>query len=89
MRLMPVPTLSGLASENVTIAEALKTAGYVTGIFGKWHLDQRKPGVAPARQGFDTVFESEHGWKKNEQEQRSRQRQAHTKALARMTQARV
>ena len=33
-RLVPIPTLSGLASENVTVAEALKAAGYTTGIFG-------------------------------------------------------
>ncbi len=66
MRLVPVPTLSGLASENVTMAEGLKAAGYATGIFGKWHLDNRKPGVPPGQQGFDTVFESQGGWKKNE-----------------------
>ena len=65
-RLVPIPTLSGLASANVTVAEGLKAAGYATGIFGKWHLDQRRPGVAPDKQGFDTVFESDHGWKKNE-----------------------
>ena len=66
MRLVPIPTLSGLASANVTVAEGLKAAGYATGIFGKWHLDNRKPGVPPGQQGFDTVFESDHGWKKNE-----------------------
>ncbi len=66
MRLVPVRTKSGLASENVTMAEGLKAAGYATGIFGKWHLDNRKPGVPPREQGFDTVFESQGGWKKNE-----------------------
>ncbi len=65
MRLIPIPNVDGLRSENVTVAEALKAAGYVTGIFGKWHLSE-KPGVEPDQQGFDTVFESFHGWKTKE-----------------------
>ena len=66
MRLLPIPNVNGLADDNVTMAEALKAAGYVTGIFGKWHLSER-PGVAPDQQGFDTVFQSQSGWSKNEQ----------------------
>jgi arylsulfatase A-like enzyme len=65
MRLVPIPNVKGLADDNVTMAEALKAAGYATGIFGKWHLGAT-PGVRPGKQGFDTVFESMAGWKSNE-----------------------
>ena len=45
----------GLHPEEVTIAEVLKSVGYKTGIFGKWHLgDQRA--FLPTRQGFDEFF---------------------------------
>jgi len=64
-RLVPIPNKSGLAKENITIADALKAAGYATGIFGKWHLSG-KDGVEPNEQGFDVVFESYSGWPKKE-----------------------
>lgn len=41
-----------MRSEEVTVAEALRQAGYVTGIFGKWHLGDDKP-HRPMDQGFD------------------------------------
>lgn len=45
----------GLNSDEITIAEVLKTRGYATGCFGKWHLgDQRQ--FMPLAQGFDTYF---------------------------------
>ncbi|HET6454762.1 MAG TPA: sulfatase-like hydrolase/transferase [Armatimonadota bacterium] len=41
--------------QEVTIAEALKKAGYVTGHFGKWHLGSVHKGspVNPGAKGFD------------------------------------
>jgi arylsulfatase A-like enzyme len=41
--------------QEVTIAEALKTAGYVTGHFGKWHLGSvcKDSPVNPGAKGFD------------------------------------
>lgn len=39
-------------TEEVTIAEMLKEAGYSTGIFGKWHLGDNYP-ARPNDQGFD------------------------------------
>ncbi|MFA5859310.1 MAG: sulfatase [Elusimicrobiota bacterium] len=38
-----------------TLAEQLKPAGYVTGIFGKWHLG-RKDAHRPLQRGFDNFF---------------------------------
>jgi len=43
---------TGLALEETTFAEVLKTRGYSTGIFGKWHLGYNVQ-FNPARQGFD------------------------------------
>jgi arylsulfatase A-like enzyme len=60
-RLVPVPGKSGLAKDNVTFADALKSEGYATGIFGKWHL-AGKDGAEPAEQGFDVVHQSSGGW---------------------------
>jgi arylsulfatase A-like enzyme len=43
----------------VTAAEVLKTAGYATGLTGKWHLatDMRTPNDAwPTRRGFDYFY---------------------------------
>ncbi len=44
-----------MRSEEVTIAEALKGAGYATGCFGKWHNGAHYP-YHPNGQGFDEFF---------------------------------
>ncbi len=44
-----------LTLEAVTLAQVLKTAGYATGIFGKWHLGDEAD-HQPGRRGFDEVF---------------------------------
>ncbi len=52
--LQPVAT-KGLNPREFTIAEILKSVGYATGIFGKWHLGDQ-PDFLPTRQGFDEFF---------------------------------
>lgn len=44
-----------LALDAVTLPQALKSAGYATGIFGKWHLGD-EPAYQPGQRGFDEVF---------------------------------
>ncbi|MEP1470998.1 MAG: sulfatase-like hydrolase/transferase [Halieaceae bacterium] len=46
---------TGLAAENVTMAEVLSQAGYATGFFGKLHLGDTEESY-PHNQGFDTAF---------------------------------
>lgn len=45
-----------LPPEEVTVAEMLKSAGYATGLFGKWGLGQEGSTGLPTRQGFDEYF---------------------------------
>jgi arylsulfatase A len=42
----------GLPLKAFTMAEAMKDAGYATGMYGKWHLGFHPP-LVPTRQGFD------------------------------------
>ena len=46
---------AGMPTEEVTIAEMLKGAGYATGHVGKWHLGYTPP-TMPNGQGFDSSF---------------------------------
>ncbi len=45
----------GLPAAEYTIAEGLKSKGYSTAIFGKWHLGHQKE-FLPTMHGFDTYF---------------------------------
>ena len=45
-----------LAPEDITIAEILKSAGYVTGMIGKWGLGEPETTGIPTKQGFDEWF---------------------------------
>jgi len=47
-RLIPTKNTNFLEDDNPTIGDLFKEAGYVTGMFGKWHL-----GIDPLSQGFD------------------------------------
>ena len=62
MRLVPCPNRDGLAVGDITIADALKGAGYATGHFGKWHLYTKNGrgggGALPSQQGFDVTYDS-------------------------------
>jgi arylsulfatase A-like enzyme len=46
----------GLSTDEVTVAEALKSAGYRTAMFGKWHLGSQNPAQRPLAHGFDEYF---------------------------------
>lgn len=45
-----------LAPEEITIAEALKGAGYATGLVGKWGVGHPPPPDDPKRNGFDHAY---------------------------------
>lgn len=61
MRLAPIKNRSGLAAGEFTLPKALKSAGYATGMFGKWHLDGAN-GSKP-QDHFDVVEVDGHAWK--------------------------
>src|SRR5262249_41223021 len=42
----------GISDDETTLAQLLKTRGYVTAIYGKWHLGYQ-PRFLPTRHGFD------------------------------------
>ncbi|MGQ9503678.1 MAG: sulfatase [Thermogutta sp.] len=55
--LRPVDNVEKLPLEKITLAQALKKAGYVTGLFGKWHLGD-DPEHHPSARGFDEAITS-------------------------------
>ena len=44
-----------MSLKATTVAQVLKSAGYTTGIFGKWHLGD-EDAYQPDKRGFDEVF---------------------------------
>ncbi|MBA3316063.1 MAG: sulfatase [Planctomycetaceae bacterium] len=46
---------AGLPTERITIADRFQSAGYATGIVGKWHLGGA-PKFHPQKRGFDEFF---------------------------------
>lgn len=44
-----------MSLKRTTLAQLLKSAGYTTGIFGKWHLGD-EDAYQPDKRGFDEVF---------------------------------
>ncbi len=57
-RLRVLNTTAGLEmmhGDEITLAEALKPAGYINGCFGKWHNGANHPSTARG-QGFDEFF---------------------------------
>ncbi|MBP7935323.1 MAG: sulfatase [Phycisphaerae bacterium] len=45
----------GLPLDEVTLADRLKSAGYATGMVGKWHLGD-KPPYRPLKRGFEEYY---------------------------------
>lgn len=58
-RFKPAPLNNRMGLEEITLAEALKTAGYATFFAGKWHLGPTEE-FWPEHQGFDV---NKGGWK--------------------------
>ena len=44
-----------MALSTITLPQVLAKAGYVSGIFGKWHLGDEEP-YQPHKRGFDETF---------------------------------
>jgi arylsulfatase A-like enzyme len=52
---LPSDDIYGLPVDETTLADAMRSAGYVTGIVGKWHLGVREE-FNPLNRGFDEFF---------------------------------
>jgi arylsulfatase A len=53
---VPTNKTQFLPGEIITYAEGLREAGYTTGYFGKWHLNEtRTRRLMPDEQGYDSV----------------------------------
>lgn len=57
-RKMSVPeNQTNLPLDRDTLAQAMKSSGYATGLFGKWHLGEKGP-YHPGQRGFDEAIVS-------------------------------
>lgn len=56
--LRPVDNVTNLPLDRVLLPQAMKAAGYATGMFGKWHLGQQGE-YHPGRRGFDEAIVSQ------------------------------
>ena len=54
--------LDRLALREVTLADLLESAGYATGLVGKWHLGALDPRYHPNARGFDEFAGFRGGW---------------------------
>jgi len=55
--LRPVDNVTSLPLDRTILPQALKSAGYATAMFGKWHLGE-KDGHHPSQRGFDEAIVS-------------------------------
>jgi len=53
--LLPQNPALGLPESEITLAQILKPAGYVSGVIGKWHLGFA-PNLFPTERGFDEFY---------------------------------
>ncbi|MDZ4402526.1 sulfatase [Prosthecobacter sp.] len=51
----PAADALAMPKSEITLAQVLKSAGYATGMVGKWHLGH-KPGSLPTECGFDEYY---------------------------------
>jgi len=76
--LMP-NSVKGINSEETTIAEMLKSKGYSTACFGKWHLGHQEQ-FMPTQHGFDEYFGlpySNDMWKLNPRQWKGKHADGH------------
>lgn len=66
-KIMAAESRESLPTEQLTLAEALKSTGYATGMFGMWNLGRGRSGpTTPTGQGFDVFTEpKELGFEKD------------------------
>jgi len=59
-KMLPAEMRDSLSHDEVTLAEALKDAGYATAFVGKWHLGRTDRREGPDLQGFDVNVGGSH-----------------------------